>query len=99
MNTNALLCTQDSFSEEEEGSPNAYAWVFPPSPATNGIIVIMNDECAEEIIDMIRHDFTNEDGTVVEGKRSSQMLQYASRLEQNISQKRARRALRSQVVS
>lgn len=95
MNTSALLCPQ-GFIEED---PNAYAWVFPPSPATNGIIVIMNDECAEEIIDMIRHDFTNEDGSVVEGKRSAQMMQYAARLEQNISQKRARRALRSPMAS
>ena len=79
---------------DEDDNRKAHGWVFPPSPVTKGVLVGMTDALAEEIIDLIRADCTDENGSMVVEGSAPELLQFAARLEQNLAQKAMRKSVR-----
>lgn len=79
---------------DEEDHRKAHGWVFPPSPVTRGVLVGMTDVLAEEIIEIIREDCTDEHGNMVMEGNAPELMQFAARLEHNLAQKAMRKMSR-----
>lgn len=77
-----------------EDNRKAHGWVFPPSPVLrfDQILVGMTDALAEEIIEIIREDCTDENGNMITEGNAPELLQFAARLENNLAQKAMRKS-------